>query len=169
MSIQHSAINLLGQLQGVVDQFTKVTFSKSLGVLSDNSIGQHVRHTLEFFICLMDAAPSGVVNYDNRQHDACLEKDPSLAHDLIDSVCAFLQEHVHDSSLTLVANYEIASNETTTIPSNFLRELAYNIEHTIHHMALIKIGIHAEFPDVAVPDHFGVASSTIRYQKSHNA
>ena len=169
MSINTSAINLLDQLHSVVDQFTAEAFCKPVATLSNSSIGQHVRHTLEFFICLMDSASDQVINYDNRKHDPYLEKDPKLAQDIIHSAKTFLAETRKDYPLTLMANYEIEADETSAIPSSYLRELAYNIEHTIHHMALIKVGIKADFAQVKLPDHFGVASSTVRYQKSQNA
>jgi len=51
------------------------------------------------------------------------------------------------------------------IKTNALRELAYNIEHAIHHMAIIKIGINEVSPYILLPSAFGVASSTIRHLK----
>ena len=169
MSINQSAINLLDQLQQVVDQFTEQTYSQPLSSLSNSSIGQHVRHTLEFFICLMDAKSDGQINYDNRKHDPFIERDPKLSGDIINSLKAFLSSDFSDFPLILEANYEIDKEEVAQIPTSYLRELAYNIEHAIHHMALIKVGIKANFEEVKLPEHFGVASSTVRYQKSHNA
>ena len=49
--------------------------------------------------------------------------------------------------------------------SNLDRELVYNIEHAIHHMALIKIGIKEVAPQLQLPEGFGVANSTIRHKK----
>ena len=56
------------------------------------------------------------------------------------------------------------SMEIVTIPSNYYRELAYNLEHTIHHMALIRVGI-TEVSGIQLSDDFGVASSTVKYRK----
>ncbi len=169
MSINQSAINLLDQLQQVVNQFTKSSFTQPIPSLNDSSIGQHVRHTLEFFICLMDAKSDGVINYDMRKHDPFIESDPKLASDIISSLKSFLNNDLPDFPLIMEANYEIDKEEISRIPSSYLRELAYNIEHAIHHMALIKVGIKACFNGIKIPDHFGVASSTVRYQKSQNA
>lgn len=159
----------MNQLQSVVDQFSAETFSTPVSTLSNSSIGQHVRHTLEFFICLMDSASLQLINYDERKHDPYIENDPMLAHDIIESIKRFLSEIRDDFPLTLEANYEIDIDENSSIKSSFLRELAYNIEHTIHHMALIKVGVNTSFNEIILPEHFGVASSTVRYQKSQGA
>lgn len=42
----------------------------------------------------------------------------------------------------------------------------YNIEHTIHHLALIKVGLKLVYPDLDLPNHFGVAPSTIKFQQA---
>jgi hypothetical protein len=46
------------------------------------------------------------------------------------------------------------------------REITYNIEHIVHHMALVKIGIKEVCPYVVMPPEFGIAVSTIKYHKS---
>jgi len=33
------------------------------------------------------------------------------------------------------------SNDTIVISTNYFRELIYNLKHTVHHMALIGVGI----------------------------
>jgi len=51
------------------------------------------------------------------------------------------------------------------VETNYYRELIYNLEHTIHHMALIKVGIN-EVSCIAVPEGFGIATSTIKFRRS---
>ena len=166
MSINHSATQILDQLKSVIEQFSDADYRKPLAILGHSSIGQHVRHTLEFFICLMDAKNQGIINYDKRRHDKLIETDVSLSLSVIKSIDEFLEKEINDFTLQLEANYQLNDTSPITISSNFFRELAYNIEHAIHHMALIKIGIKSDFSNIKLPDHFGVASSTVRYQKS---
>jgi hypothetical protein len=67
--------------------------------------------------------------------------------------------------LILEATYNEQQEGYLNIQTNFEREIAYNLEHTIHHMALIRVGV-TETAALQVPDEFGVASATVKYRKS---
>ena len=69
-----------------------------------------------------------------------------------------------NKTLTLEASYDEHVTEPIAIETNYYREVAYNLEHTIHHMALIRVGI-TEISNIQLPDDFGVASSTVKYRK----
>jgi hypothetical protein len=169
MSLNQSAKQLLTQLDQVIDQLEIANFSKSLPVLSHSSIGQHIRHTLEFYLCLMDGMNDESINYDERKRDTLIEQDPKVARRVIHVIKEFLSKNTTNRKLMLVAGYSVDDDEEVVMESNFYREIAYNIEHTIHHMALVKIGIHALNTSVVLPKHFGVASSTVRYKMSEKA
>lgn len=168
MPIQQSARSLLAQLVEVMNQLSDEDFQKPIDTLSDSSIGQHIRHTIEFFLCLVDGANKGAINYDERRHDTFIETDRKLAISVIQSIDNFLLGKVLDHPMDLMANYQVDGDEIVAIPSSLYRELAYNIEHAIHHMALIKIGVRSLDKNIELPQHFGVASSTVRYQKQQS-
>ncbi|MGB3465864.1 MAG: hypothetical protein WBA74_11360 [Cyclobacteriaceae bacterium] len=165
MNLKIAASDLLDQLEGIIDQISAEDFRKPLPILSDSSIGQHVRHTLEFFICLIDASSVGKINYDQRQHDKFIQEDKVLALSVISTIRDFIDKTDENMTLTLEMEYGIADDEVevNTVPTNYERELAYNIEHAVHHMALMKVGIIATFEYMELPPYFGVASSTVRY------
>ncbi len=167
MNLKVAANDLLDQLEGVIDQVTKEDFRKPLNILSKSSIGQHVRHTLEFFICLMDASNTGTLNYDKRRHDKYIQEDKDLALSVIKSVKEFIEKTEGNKDLSLEIEYGISDEEVgmSVVTTNYEREIAYNIEHTVHHLALLKIGILSNFEYMELPPHFGVASSTVRYDK----
>ncbi|MEP5613281.1 MAG: DinB family protein [Cyclobacteriaceae bacterium] len=167
--LQASATELLDQLKEVVQNCKEGDFSRPLPVLSDSTFGQHVRHTLEFFICLFDAKNEGLINYDNRRHDQFIETDSALAVSVIESIQEFLSTQNSDFPISFEANYTLKEGELQKMPSSFCRELAYNIEHAIHHMALLKVAVKQSLDYIKLPENFGVATSTVRYQAGSNA
>lgn len=161
-----SAKDLLSQLNHIIQSCQDEDFSRPLEELSGSTFGQHIRHTLEFFICLFDAKNDGVVNYDQRKHDTLIETDRKLACSVIDSIHDFLDKNHEDFELKFEANYTAHEGSNEGMKSSFYRELSYNIEHAIHHMALIKIAVKQSLSYITLPEHFGVASSTVRYRAS---
>ena len=90
MEIKKAADNVLSQMQDVIGQVNDSDFRKPVDILGDSTLGQHVRHTLEFFIRLMEGYKSGVVNYDNRSHDLQIENDKDLTMDLLGRIKDFI-------------------------------------------------------------------------------
>ncbi|HEX8061527.1 MAG TPA: hypothetical protein VF473_11360, partial [Cyclobacteriaceae bacterium] len=62
--------------------------------------------------------------------------------------------------------YSNDSHEESTVETTYYRELVYNLEHAVHHMAVIKIAIRSTTL-IDIPVDFGVAAATIKY-RSHN-
>lgn len=164
MQLICACTKILEQLQEVVRQIRPDHFSQPIETLSMSTVGQHIRHTLEFFICLERGFESGIVNYDKRHHDKLIETDKFLALNAIHSISQFISNQRYDKALRLEVGYDLSKEEFTTIHTNFFRELVYNIEHAVHHMALIKIGVKEAAPYVQLPTDFGIAASTIRYK-----
>lgn len=164
-----SAKELLGQLDQILIRCKEEDFSKPLKELSGSTFGQHIRHTLEFFICLFDAKNDSVINYDQRKHDKLIETDKKLARSVISSIERFLEENTEDFEIIFEANYTSDEGQNLIMKSSFFRELAYNIEHAIHHMALIKVAVNQSLNYIVLPEDFGVASSTVRYRSGQRA
>lgn len=133
--------------------------------LSGASIGQHIRHIIEFYTCLSHAfREGGTVNYDQRKRALLLEKEPSSATMVIEQVINWLESEHIVGEISLAATYAVTKEQTCTIPSSFQRELAYCLEHSIHHQALIKIGLFEQGLSHLIDQHFGVAPSTIKFR-----
>ena len=164
--LHSSAKDLLSQLDHMIVSCRDEDFARPLAELSGSTFGQHIRHTLEFFICLYDAKNDGLVNYDQRKHDQLIETDRKIARSVIDSIQSFLDRNTEDFELTFEANYSNREGQDHSMKSSFYRELDYNIEHAIHHMALLKVAVKQSLNYISLPEHFGVASSTVRYRAS---
>jgi uncharacterized damage-inducible protein DinB len=167
--LYQAARTILTQLSDAVNQITEEDFRKPSYALSNSTVGQHLRHTLEFFICLEQGYEPGVVNYDKRIHNKAMENDKSIALHTINQILDFVKSNPQDKALKLEVGYEPDSDECVTVETNYLRELTYNIEHAVHHMAIMKIGIREVADYVKLPAGFGVAVSTIRYKETEMA
>jgi hypothetical protein len=162
MQLQEAVNNVFVQLAETLNQLTQQEYVKPCSTLFNNTIGQHVRHIIELFQCLESGYDNSLVNYEKRKRDIAIETDKQLASDLLKNI--YQQLNRPDKALVLEACYDEHASEPITIATNYYREIAYNLEHTIHHMALIRVGI-AEVSSIVLPDDFGVASSTVKYRK----
>ena len=162
MTIQQSVQVIFQQLEDSLVQLTNEQYCKRIDALSGATVGQHVRHVVEMFICLQDGYATGTVNYENRKRDITIESSNEVAINLMRHINTSL--FVQNKELILEAGFDENSFELNQIPTNYFREIAYNLEHAIHHMALIKIGIN-EVSEVTLPEGYGVASSTIKYRQ----
>lgn len=137
-------------------------YNKPSSVLFGASLGQHVRHILEFYSCLFEQYPSGEVCYDLRERDMTLENSPQAAMELMDALMEKLNQNPIDFPLLLVSNFSAIDEDRHAVETSFHRELAYCLEHSIHHQALIKVGLLGLNQLHLVGEDFGVAPSTIR-------
>jgi hypothetical protein len=168
MNIHQTCISMLDQLSHFISEIRPSDYYREARVLNQSTVGQHVRHTIEFFLRLKQGYENGLVNYDKRAHDKLLETEKHLALDSIATIKFFIESQPVDKQLKLEVGYNPSVNTFTTINTNFLRELVYNIEHAVHHMAILKIGIREVADYISLPADFGVAYSTIRHKKSES-
>jgi uncharacterized damage-inducible protein DinB len=165
MQLSIAASTILNQLATLINQLSDSQFVSPSKSLSNSTIGQHLRHTLEFFICLEQGYAKGVVNYDKRNHDKLIETDRFIALGAIQKIRDFISTNTADQKLTLEVGYEPSNEDSIVIETNYFRELTYNIEHAVHHMAIMKIGVREVASAITLPANFGVAISTIKYQQ----
>jgi hypothetical protein len=146
-------------------------YAMPLDLLFGASIGQHTRHFVEFYQCLLDQTSDqgATVNYALRARDLRIEEDPEFAAAQVLRLCDRLQQIQSNQVCTLVCDEHVETPSGITVDSNLEREMIYNIEHTIHHLAIIKIGLHAIAPQINLPQHFGIAPSTIQHKQKQCA
>lgn len=163
MPLRSSIKNVFVQLTESLNQLSPEQYRKPSKILFRATIGQHVRHIIELFICLEQGYETGIVNYENRKRNLRIETDKELAKSLLLNIYTRLDRPNKD--VVLEAAFDENSSEVISIASNYYREIAYNLEHTVHHMALIRVGIN-EVSNVVLPACYGVASSTIKFRNT---
>lgn len=149
----------LNELKKVLSQLTVENYIKPIQNLGNSSIGQHNRHIIELFQCLINSYQNGILNYDNRSRNLLIEGSIDYANESIDAIIQAI-----DKPNKNIVLHQLLNEEMVAIETNYYRELLYNFEHCIHHQALIKVALY-EMDDVKVDSNFGVAPSTIEYKK----
>lgn len=164
-SLPHIASAVLNDLKCYLMVIEPVVYQAPMDILSGSTIGQHTRHIIEFYNCLLEqyheeATP--IINYAKRRRDYQIESEPDHALRCVGDIGEKLMEI--DASKTCLLDSSEHGLDQLIIPSTVARELVYNIEHTIHHLAIVKIALKSVSPLMDLPAHFGVAPSTIRHR-----
>lgn len=145
-------------IDDVLKKIKEPDYKRKVAVLNDATIGQHIRHILEFYKCLMEGISTGILNYDNRKRSTDIEEDQFFASTVLQNIIYFLSNNKKNEVVSMEINYMINEHyehsTKKTIFSNYYRELVYNIDHTIHHMAMIRIGLKEVAPYITLPDDF---------------
>jgi uncharacterized damage-inducible protein DinB len=150
--------NSLNELVALLNQLSDNEYTKQCPHLSNATIGEHTRHIVEMFQCLENFYDSGLVNYDKRKRSIAIQTNTEFAIKSISEIQNNLERENKKIELQ-----QIVDGEEIRIQSNYHRELLYNLEHCIHHQALIKVAI-LQCDNVQIDANFGVARSTIEYR-----
>lgn len=127
--------------------------------LNNSSIGEHVRHIIELFQQLEVGYNTGVLNYDARKRDVRIQQNLDFA---IESIAKIVESITKENKKIQLIT--LLTDDENLIETNYYRELMYNLEHCIHHQALLKIGFNYLGID-KLPEDYGVAKSTLIYRK----
>lgn len=163
MQLQHAVNTAFTQLSSSIESLTDVQYGQPCVQLNQSSIGQHVRHIIEIFQCLQKGYETGVVNYEIRPREKRIETEKAYAIGLLKEIYNSLDQP--DKKLILEGVYDDDASTLMRFDTNYYRELVYNLEHTIHHMALIRVGL-SELNSQEIPENYGVASATVKYKKT---
>lgn len=166
MKLREVIVALMGDAKLYLRQIDRATYSKPIRLLAGASLGEHTRHFVEYYQCLLDQFPEGKINYDKRKRQKSLEQDPYLAIQAIEQILNAIPLVVDEVPLLIESNYGVNSDLVVEEQTSLRRELLYNIEHTIHHLSIIKIGLDIESIGIQLPAHFGLTPSTLRYQNA---
>lgn len=150
----------LEQFKEVLLQLPENCYAESCPTLSGATIGQHTRHIIELYQCLLAGYDASEICYDHRKRDKRIEQDIALAVNALQQIQQCLEQPNRD----VVVSYELDGREEK-FQSNYYREAMYNLEHTIHHQALIKVAI-ILMTSIVLPESFGVAPSTLQYRSA---
>ena len=130
-----------------------------------SSVGAHIRHILDHYDCVLRGVASGRVDYDARTRDHAVERDPAVAVAHAERIADALEVlSPEDSAREVEVRVDCGESGSANLwsRSSVERELQFLVSHTVHHFALIKALLIGT--DIAVPEDFGVAPSTLAHR-----
>ena len=154
---------ILTEQQNLLRKITAKMYTHNIPSLDGATIGGHTRHIIEFLEILLNSYHTNQINYDERQRNLELEKNPEQAIQAISEILSRI--NLPNKNLIM---HQTVGNVSLEIPTNFFRELLYNIEHCIHHQALIKVAFNEIKMSHLLNKNFGIAPSTVQYRETKN-
>jgi hypothetical protein len=164
--LAQSLSSIVNDVQCYLGYINPDDYNAKIDILSQGTIGQHTRHFIEFFQCLYEQVngTDKVVDYGARKRDIRIEVDPAFAletlKNIMHSIC--VQQTDWDRVVQLRPDSDMPDS---VVSSSYAREIFYGVEHCIHHLAIIKIGIIHMHADFDLPENFGIAPSTVKYRQ----
>ncbi|HCN50399.1 MAG TPA: hypothetical protein DIT10_15135 [Chryseobacterium sp.] len=156
--------DILTEQQNLLRKISAKMYTQSIPSLDGSTIGGHTRHIIEFLEILLNSYYMNEINYDDRKRNLELEKNPEKAIQTISEILSGI--NLPNKNLIM---HQTVGNVSLEIPTNFFRELLYNIEHCIHHQALIKVAFNEIKMSHLLNKNFGIAPSTIQYRETQNS
>ena len=169
--LQHN-VKLLSSGAAVIRSISGRRYASQRYSMSTASVGQHIRHIVDHYVCFLDGIEAGRIDYTKRSRCRKTEEDRQFALQTIEAVKERLLGYESESRLTdelggLSLSYDIqGSGEQVTVHTTPVRELMFLLSHTIHHYSSIALLLRSN--GIAVPDSFGVSPSTVRYREKQD-
>lgn len=141
-------------------------YAQSCAIAGGATIGAHYRHNLEHFKTMFAAANQAMIDYDDRARDLRIESERAAALDMTRDfrhALRFLSPAQMEKPVRVQSRTSYVEAAPATAASTLEREIMYAISHCVHHYALIAMI--AGIQDIALPDGFGVAPSTILHHQ----
>ena len=157
-------VSVLEKIDQVLLQLSDEEMARPSDLLFGSSVGQHFRHILEFYECLLAHVREGSFSYDRRHRNLLIETEVTAARASAVRSISLLKELREDRVLAMESELPDTpdmSSQMTTLK----RELAYLADHGVHHLAMIRIALEQELKHVSFPDHLGVAASTRNFRQ----
>ena len=167
-ALAENNIGYLQQSVALLERIDDATYTRGNPATFSSGFGPHLRHCLDHYERFLDGLPTHRIDYDARDRDPRTETDRLIALERIRAIIAGLRRIAPSQRDTPVEIKMDCGDETKTeswwTRSTVSRELQFLVSHTVHHYALIAFILRTHGIDTG--SEFGVAPSTLRYQKS---
>jgi len=166
MNCNQGTQNMIVQISDLLCQLDNVAYAKPIPLFKGGTLGQHFRHILDFYNCLIEGALLGQLDYAKRARNPLMETQIEVAKDSFIVLLDKAEKLDEAKRLKVLTDFSAKETEERIIVySSVGRELMYAYDHAIHHLAIIRMGIQTAFPEVKVCESLGVAPSTVKHKE----
>jgi uncharacterized damage-inducible protein DinB len=158
--------NILKQKLDVLNMISTIDYSKKDQVIFNSSVGGHIRHSLDHFQAIFNAAKhpthNPLADYDTRARNTIIETDKDAAKNLIEDFLKEIDGLDANKEINISLIGETENFRTYQIPSYVARELSFASHHAIHHMSMVKLLLQSMKYDLVKLSALGMAPSTVK-------
>jgi hypothetical protein len=158
---------LFDQINDSLAQIDDHDYTTPIEAFDGATIGQHTRHVVEHFQCLVHSRDSKFINYDDRKRSLPLESNIESCVVEINNLIRTIESE--DFELEITQDFLNNDHRNAKILSSYYREVLYNMDHLVHHQALMKIGFLQLKPSMHISKNFGYADATIKHKVNVHA
>lgn len=161
------SLKVISSILDLLNKIDDASYKKPLPIFSGSTLGNHFRHILDFYNCLINGIDNGLIDYAVRERNPAIEMKTDAAYRAFEKVGrAITKLEDHDP---LVIRADFSGEYRPLVDSTVGRELMFAFDHAIHHLAMVKIGLNINFPQIEIDENLGVAPSTVKNKKAHKA
>jgi len=165
-----AAEDVLRQGLALLDSIDENSYSQKEEGPWGSSIGAHYRHILDHFSCLIEGLWDLHIDYDQRGRNRDIETSVEVARSTtqdLSAALAAIPADILQRDCMVVYSVGYSDRSAQSIRSIVARELMFCVGHAIHHYAIMKLL--CSLRAVALPNNFGMAPSTLKYQQAQAA
>ena len=159
--VRSAAIEILQQGEELLESIATESYIGRVPLAFNGSIGGHYRHCLDHFTSVLRGIHEEFIDYDQRDRNPRIERDPEFALSLTRNVRRALERLPigrFEANVTVRCEVSYTHGDSPLSQSTLSREVGYCIAHAIHHFALIAIM--AGLLEIPLSSNFGIAPST---------
>ena len=168
MNCKEGAIQLIDQIIEIIDVVPTTSYADPLEVFGGSTYGKHFRHIYDFFNCLVEQCGCQKVDYALRMRNEAIETSQETAISHFSEIKKTMADLCEEAPLEVYADFAMINGERPKVQTSIGREIMYAYDHAVHHLAIVKIGLRTQFPDLEINNNIGVAASTIEHQLDYN-
>ena len=138
-------IDTLSKILFLIEPLENVWSKKNIN-FNNETIGRHIRHIIDFYLCFKNHIDKDYIDYDSRTRNNKIETDIYFARKQFDEIIYFLKnKNLNDKNINVKMNSSVCNQK---LHSTLYRELMHVADHAIHHANLVQIIIKNEFPNL---------------------